>query len=152
MSTHRDVARRWAERSGPQGCAKRDLRGFNMFMDGDTLFSYGRHFRLGHWVTLPNCAHYSVSTSKHQTITRNALWRWGGNCKTFTVPFGYLTPANLDYYDAQIKEAEDKAKRARIYGPMHRERADELRQERHAYNMLLSPEEQRNEPVCEPSL
>lgn len=71
-ASHPNVIHAWANKhSSPQtGC--------NVFFDGDTLFSYGRHFILGlhlpwdNLVLLSNDI-YSVSTSKHQSITRGAV-------------------------------------------------------------------------------
>lgn len=49
-----------------------------LFIEGDTLYSYGYHFPLakrqegGFWV---NPAKYSVTTSKQQTMTKGAILR-----------------------------------------------------------------------------
>lgn len=51
----------------------------NVFFEGDTLYSYGRHFPLGRFVAnkagervvLLNSNSYSITTSKHQS------WAWG---------------------------------------------------------------------------
>lgn len=74
-NTHNDVAHNWAHQTG------RKTRGFNMYYDGETIYSYGRHFPLARFFTAPNGERvvlintdsYSNSTSKHKTIVRRAL-------------------------------------------------------------------------------
>lgn len=149
MASHLEVAYRWAQRSGPQGRLARDLRGHHMWMDGDEIFSYGRHFCLARWITLPdgeriilrNSEGYSVSTAKHRGIVWKAIHRYAGRAKVFTQPFGFLTDAAVSWYNAQIAECEAKAARARVYGPMHLEDAARLRQERDLYTEVLTRRE-----------
>lgn len=72
---HRQVAEAFANgRTSAKGC--------NMFIDGDTIYSYGYHFPIarrtdkfidGQQVVLFTRAGYSVSTSKHISYTRFAL-------------------------------------------------------------------------------
>lgn len=63
----------WANQSAPTG-RRSDGR---VHFDGPTLYSYGRHFALGHIMpdgaALLNADSYSISTSKHQTQTRRAV-------------------------------------------------------------------------------
>lgn len=75
MATHDEVAHNWAHQTG------RKRNGHAMFYDGDTIYSWGRHFPIakffnapnGERVILFNADSYSVSTSKHQTIVRRAI-------------------------------------------------------------------------------
>jgi len=92
MTSHNDVCHNWAHKTG-QG-----RNGFNMFYEGDTIYSYGHHFPIARFIDPPapyvglnkeetkpeydqqvrqvvlfNSSDYSVSTSKHQTYTRRAI-------------------------------------------------------------------------------
>lgn len=62
----------WAQNSQGEG-RRSDGR---VYFDGPTLYSYGRHFALGHVMpdgaTLLNSDSYSISTSKHQRQARTA--------------------------------------------------------------------------------
>lgn len=75
-NTHNEVAHHWAHQTG------RGQRGFNMYYEGKTIYSYGPHFPLavlfdapnGERVVLLNDDSYSsVSTSKHQSIVWRAI-------------------------------------------------------------------------------
>ena len=123
MPTHIEVARNWAKQTG------KGKRGFRVFYDGEIIFSYGRHFPIAKLTPqgiLFTSRSASVSTAKHKSIVR----RVAGD--VFTVP-NVLANSREEHernYLAIMGEsgaAEDKAKRARVYGPMHLERAEELR-------------------------
>ena len=70
-----DVPHRWAQRAGGSG------KGSNFFYDGDTIYSYGRHFPIAKHVDSPKGVHfivfnpetYSITTSRHQSYTRRAI-------------------------------------------------------------------------------
>lgn len=75
------VERLWAKRANGED-APDSAKGSTVFYNGDTLYSYGTHFRIGHIsrdadgkVThvLMNSDRYSRTTSKHQSQTRYAL-------------------------------------------------------------------------------
>lgn len=58
----------------------------NFYFNGPSLFSYGSHFVIAHWletgagaVLLWNSDSYSISTSRHQGYARNALTRYTWN-------------------------------------------------------------------------
>lgn len=59
--------------------------GSHMYIDEDTIFSYGSHFpiarRVGANVYEFNEAKYSRTTSKHQGYVRGAIASRGGNLK-----------------------------------------------------------------------
>lgn len=73
--SHDDVAHNWAHQTG------RKTRGFNMFYEGDIIYSYGYHFPIARLYTAPNGdkvvlfnnRSYSVSTSQHQSIVRRSI-------------------------------------------------------------------------------
>lgn len=66
MISHDKVARAWSNGDEAVGC--------NMFTDGKTIFSWGTHFPIAHYIgnnaVLFNTDHYSPSTSHHQSIVR----------------------------------------------------------------------------------
>jgi hypothetical protein len=126
MATHNEVAHAWANQTG------RHRKGFNMFYEGDTIYSYGYHFPIARIVDAPNgervvlftTENYSVSTSKHKTYT----WRACGHRKVFHVPFVRRLDCadNVESYKARIKDAFEKAKRARVYTQHHLDQAHAL--------------------------
>lgn len=76
FGSHDQTAHVWAQNIYTSGRAS-DGR---MFWEGATLFSYGRHFALGHVlettagrVYILNSDNYSVSTGKHKTLTWRAV-------------------------------------------------------------------------------
>jgi len=83
MATHNEVAHNWANKTG------RARKGYSMFYDDDIIYSWGYHFPIarhtkdahGADVILLTSANYSVSTSKHKTIT----WRAMHHLRHFTV-------------------------------------------------------------------
>ena len=74
--SHDEVAHRWAQNTEGDHAA-----GFNMWFEGDTIYSYGRHFPIARLVTneqgekavLFTTEVYGTSTAKHCTITRRAI-------------------------------------------------------------------------------
>lgn len=149
MASHIEVAHRWAQRN-----SKLSIKGFNMYADGLSLFSYGRHFELARhvettpregspvWAILVNGESRSISTSKHQNYTRRAI-RDGDN--VFTLPTNFwpvhgssenctakqrrdanknVATEALKYYEAQALEEFEKATRARVYTEQHIQRAN----------------------------
>ena len=133
MATHNEVAHNWAHRTG------RKAKGFNMYYEGDTIFSYGRHFPIarhieletGHFILFTKDRH-SVSTAKHITYTRRAIGY--GNPALIEVPdvsaFNVMSSDGPDYrkmaaeqaYEALEKGLEEialKWKKARTYKNLH---------------------------------
>jgi hypothetical protein len=143
MANHNAVAHAWAHQTG------KSRKGFNMFYDGATIYSYGYHFPIATLmhtaqsepVALFTSEGYSVSTAKHKTVTRRAI---PSLYRVFYVP--HVKPNNGPYPAAQMHAANhadilrqaaelyDRATRARIYGPSHLEQADRLVDEANAYN------------------
>jgi len=69
MVSHRDIAQSFA-----QGQTK--ATGSRMFIEDDTVFSYGRHYEICKRVNgmyLFNGNGYSVSTAKHKSYVRSAI-------------------------------------------------------------------------------
>ena len=122
MSTHQQVCHAWAHQTG------RQRKGFNIFYEGDTIYSYGHHFPIarivdvkGQKIVLFTTDGRSVSTAKHKTFAARAV------SHLETIPAVSITNNNHGLnHDAAIKTAQQccaKAKRARIHGDMHLEDA-----------------------------
>lgn len=138
MTTHNDVAHNWAHQTG------KARKGFNMFYDGPTLYSYGYHFPLatiiedkqGRRVYLVNSAKASISTSKHQYYARRAIPQ---GATVYHVPnlrnlADWLHRVNHADLLKRATEAYEKASRARKYGQMHLDQAARLTAQANAYN------------------
>lgn len=130
---HQQVAHRWAQDNGGRA------RGFNMYFEGASIFSYGAHFVIATWtndahgnrVVLFNADGYSTSTAKHKTFTRRAI-RQG--VPVYEVPdlsasADYTSASNgepvIAAYFKRAAENVAKAARARVYGPSLLERAEQ---------------------------
>jgi hypothetical protein len=126
--SHDTVAHNWAHQTGKK------CRGFNMFYEGETIYSYGSHFPIARFFTAPNGERvvlfnedsYSVSTSKHQTIVRRALG-WERD-DILGVPFlrdhvgMILVNGWIERLDEDIETSAGKWKRARVYKDSHARR------------------------------
>jgi len=148
MATHQTVATRWV--AGHDETA----RGYAMFFDGKTIFSYGRHYAIARFVEtargtvcLFNSEGYSVSTAKHRTITARALHRFRPDMPVFAVPFVRFAEAPgahiANYLDLcrRASEARDKAKRARVYKASYLSDAAALDRQAWDYAALFGIEE-----------
>jgi len=120
LKNHSEVAHVWASQSQSEG------KSGNMFFDDDTIYSYGRHFKIAKFQTMPNgekCVlfnadSYSNSTSKHQNYTHRAI---PDNYTVFTIPDG-LWPcfdSVMAWYLERIDNAFELSKRARTYALMN---------------------------------
>jgi len=75
----------------------------NMLVDGDVLYSYGRHFPLlvrTEFGFLLNADKYSSSTSQHQGMCFS--------CATIQIPFSVLGSARIDYRDFSIVDKRQR--------------------------------------------
>lgn len=125
MANHNEVAHAWANQTGK--CRK----GFNMFYDGNTIYSYGRHFPIARLVdggvVLMTSKSYSTSTAKHKTFT----WRAIHSRTIFCVP-NVMASTKSEHDEnrsdliARAVTSINLAKRARKYGPMHLRQAEGL--------------------------
>lgn len=116
---HENVAIRWIAGHDKQA------KGYAVFFDGDTIFSWGRHYAIARFIDTPkgrvclfNSEGYSVSTAKHKTVVARQLRRWRPDMPVFYVPFvkyaESMHSGNLAALAARESEARDKAKRARV--------------------------------------
>ena len=137
--SHDEVAHAWANQT------HETMRGCNVFFEGGTIYSYGKHFPIARIVqgtefakayanatpvVLSTSKDYSVSTSKHKSIVARAC----NHYRTFTVPNVSLIARgcdyakkdsqlfhdeNIDHYREVITTAYGKASRAHKYGKHH---------------------------------
>ena len=101
MTTNEERAIRWATTVGTDKF-RSYARNSNVFGDSRQLYSYGYHFPLARvmfdgqgnrsWF-LVNGDNYSVSTSRHQSITRSAIKRTA--LDSMIIPFSALTRAGI---------------------------------------------------------
>ena len=146
--SHDEVAHRFAHQSGRGNAA----RGFNMFYDGDTIYSYGAHFPIARIVkfdgatpdvVLMTTETYSVSTSKHCTIVRRAISH---------MPKFYVENVRANSADAHAANADAMAdgmaqclercakRRNAAYAEMDLARADEVRSAHADYCAMFNVE------------
>lgn len=143
MTSHIDVASNWVRG------LKRGTRGFNVFFDGDTIYSYGRHFPIARFAfangvryVLFTSEGYSVSTAKHKTLVRRALHRLAPDTEVFDVPvvgMDQMQAHVTNYRDicARSAEARRKGRRAKVYGGLHEAEAQRLDAMAYAYAMAF---------------
>jgi hypothetical protein len=137
-NTHQEVASAWRCQTG------KTKRGFNVFYEGDTIYSYGYHFPIAKLVQSPRhngvilftTDTYSVSTAKHKTI----VWRecYQSSREVFDVPNVNASTndehvANWRYMLSQQRHCYDKAKRARVYKQSWLDQANTWRNMAHDY-------------------
>ena len=120
MSSHYQICMNFLQQS-PTG-----KKGFNVWYEGDTIYSYGRHFPMAHitesGIVLIRCDHPSVSTAKHLGHMRAACRYL--NRTYYEVPFvvpplgrewSDIHEANLAYFAGEAADRRDRASRARKY-------------------------------------
>lgn len=110
---NKQVAQRFAE-----GSIKGT--GSNMFIDGQTVYSYGYHFpiarHIGAYYTLFNASRYSSSTAKHKCHVWRALYK--ENKTIIEAPDCAIEKAE-DYIKGKIAEAVAKGKRAKTFSSIN---------------------------------
>lgn len=106
MTSIRDIAVRFAERVSNPDLRQRSSQRSNVFTDGDTIYSYGRHFVIARVLRdvrgnarciLFNGDTYSVSTGRHQSDVRAAIRQHAADVPTIIIPFAALTAAGIDH-------------------------------------------------------
>lgn len=125
------IAHLWANQSKPHA------KGSNFFFDGKTIYSYGTHFPVATLVetkhgtvALFERATYSVSTTRHQSIARQAV----NHLESFDIDLNHSwnglshdIKKAFEAYSKQSAESMLKASRARTYKDSHL---------RHAHNAI----------------
>lgn len=125
--SHYTVCANWAAQTG------KCQRGFNIWYEGDTIYSYGRHFAMGRIIgdiVLATTRRYSVSTEKHKGHCYMAAHFEGK--RIYSVPNVRARAIhehrdNYASFETRALEYEAKAKRARKYGQSHLNAANRLR-------------------------
>jgi len=132
-TSHHAVCANWAQQTG------KCQRGFNVWYEGDTIYSYGRHFAMGrivNGVALLTTRRYSVSTEKHKGHAWRACYNEGKriyHVPDVTARAIWAHRENHASFETRALESEAKAKRARKYGPSYLAIARELREQAKAY-------------------
>lgn len=109
------VAHLWANEK------QESANGSNFYFEGESIYSYGRHFEVGRIVRnkrgekayLINDIYRSSSTSKHQCCVRNAI---PTGSKVFSVGYNISNTGNMAFVTSgleSIKDAIEKYKKAR---------------------------------------
>lgn len=121
FSSHSQLAHVWAQQTQPTG------RAGNMLFDGDTIFSWGRHWAIARFtdkvdgpdrVVLFSDNTRSTSTGQHHAIVRNALYGLPVTVIPVNDPLADSThqhKANLVQMRVRFNNALEKASRARVY-------------------------------------
>jgi hypothetical protein len=114
MTTIDDVCTRWMEHMTGRATDKKELRVYNVFPTGDSIYSYGFHFELARAIRnkrgktthfLLNGDTFSVSTSRHQRSVRSTIDET--KLPRVIIPHSALTAASIDFDSIQILEASD---------------------------------------------
>lgn len=99
--SHGEIAVRWAEQVGTDTPRYLSSTGQNLFLDGDRVMSFGRHFELGRLIGtrdrgcfLLNGDRYSPSTDRHQSLVRNACGYT--DVPVIIIPYAALRIAGID--------------------------------------------------------
>ena len=108
MLSNGEVARRFAN-GHTSGSSQ------HVFIDGDRIYSYGRHFciaRRVNGVVLLTTRTYSSSTAKHVHYVWSAL---AGTCSEIVRCYNpdAISEVNMKHYDEEIAKLEEKVRRAR---------------------------------------
>lgn len=146
MTSHDQIAHRWAQRPDPATRAG-SARGHAMFFNDDTIYSYGPHFPIAKWVDPPKgpavvlftSESYSVTTAKHKSIVHRAIPQ---SVRAFVVPT--VRAASKHYHRENVKAllqasgaALAKSKRARTYKASYLKASARYLEEARAYARLF---------------
>ena len=108
------LAHNWANKIKDSG------KGSSMFYEGDTIYSYGRHFKIAEFITIEentfvvfNDNSYSNSTAKHKNYVRQAIPYNYEVINCIDMNFGfYGSQNNMKHYIKEINDNLNKAKKA----------------------------------------
>lgn len=127
----------WAQQSQSLG------RSGSIFFEHATLYSYGYHYKIAEYRDTPsgvrvvyfNADGSSKTTERHKTLAHRAI---PDGIPIFTLPDAIWDDADacVDWYRQQIKEAYDKARRARTNAPWIMEAAERLEHESDRFSQL----------------
>lgn len=143
-ATNREVAENWARQTG--NCEN----GLNIFYDGKTIYSYGKHFPIstifGRTV-LHTSRGYSSTTANHKGRALAAAASEG--FRIIEVP--NVKPENMEdhtenweHIKSEAENYRSRAARARKHGPYYLERATSLDQDAEYYkSRFMTTEDQK---------
>jgi len=107
--TNSMTAHVWAQQTQEEGRNSNK----SIFFEGPTIYSYGKHFFIGHFskpnIVLLNSQYYSVTTSQHQGEVSRAI---PSGVKIFRVPTIDNHAENIKSYKEQIDKFANTAKNA----------------------------------------
>jgi len=99
----------WAQQTQEEGRNSKS----SIFFEGKTIYSYGKHFWIGHFikpnVVFTNSKRYSVTTGQHQDDVRDAIW----GRTVYEVPSTDDHSENVAYLQAEIEISLKGAEKAR---------------------------------------
>ena len=101
LGNHSDVCHYWANKIQAEG------QSGHMFFDGNSIYSYGRHYEIARWVK-PNVIIFNsvgssrTTESKHKPLVRRAIPH---STKVFYLPSFFLHKSNVEW---MFKEIEKK--------------------------------------------
>lgn len=131
LKNNSEVAHVWAQQKQDTGEAS------HLFFEGPSIYSYGRHFEIARFVTpdvvLFNSRSYSVSTSRHQGISRSAV----SHKETFTVPSMTDHTKNVQHLISEINEEASKFSRCRSGVTYRIEKIHEMIKELSEYSEIF---------------
>jgi hypothetical protein len=114
--TNKQVAERFAT-------TNKEGHSDNMFIYGDTIFSYGYHFPIarktdkvdenGNKIVLFTNRDYSKTTARHKSYVWSELYQAGYRVIECDISSGRVTAEVLEYLQKQVDELHTKEKRAR---------------------------------------
>lgn len=153
---NRQLAHVWAQQNQPEG------RGSSFYFVGPSIYSYGSHFEIARFITrkgaravLFTTRGYSVTTSKHIGMTRNAL-------HGLALPVFHV--ANIDdaasaghdtreAYRDRVQEARETAAKCRDPGKAARfvEIAESIAKEANAYAAFMGKAWRLQTPPMDPA-
>lgn len=140
MTSISDICKRYAERVHNPALKVRRSASSNVYVQGDSIYSYGRHFEMGRVVrdasgdatcVVLNGDRYSVSTSRHQNDLRYAIRNSDVQVPVIVVPFTALRAARIDIdsivpldvradgYEYTLQTAAEPPKGAELTGALN---------------------------------
>ena len=134
MAAHDTVAHAWAHQTG------KARKGYNMFYDGPSLFSHGRHWELARLVTLPDgdTAAMLYEPSRTRSVSTHTHFRTAqaatSHMPQFCVQSFTDHAQNYAWFLTEATDAVAKAKRARKYGASYLNTAERNLTRANEYN------------------
>jgi hypothetical protein len=116
MAAHDTVAHAWAHQTG------KARKGYNMFYDGPSLFSHGRHWELARLVTLPDGRQAAMlyEPSRQRSVSTHTHYRCAQAATSHMPQFSVQSfddhAANYQWWLTEAAQHVAKASRAKKWG------------------------------------